>query len=806
MDAVSRKNFYLEILNSVKKLVSDDNAHFLNNLNLLLNDIKTENLQNKTSLIENFNLVTLACRNKAVKALKYLFSKKGKTLNDLFINTCDNDCLLRDNDEFQHNAFYYAIRSNMVDLLQILIRNCSNDRSPEELDDFLSNGYKELKLRGVRLSEEMELFIQSKILDIRFLHKNSNQNTSNRPSWSHIQKRIEMVVDAISFIKTYYWDASLDEKFFLKAEFTLKNIHVLKSLLKSTYNKLPWEEIEFCLTIFIHCFKNRFEANLVYNSVLNKKKILMYLETFSKALSSEEESMQNSDVIQLAKPLGRGKSLRNKAVKEILKSHPSFQDLYIDYKTVRDFYSLETMKTYADLGMSADATQKEGQLAIMRVLQVIGEHLKSTIESPKLSEETANKLFSFLPFSTREVITNLRDSLSHGVEDDTHFTRTIIKKKAHLFFKNIQTDISKINVAVSDALYGIKINAICTIAREIRSCKRIEDVNKCFGSLFFSFETFLSEVEKISLDNITNGDVDQLEELLSCLSNSMNNQTSYERGLFDQINSLLQKEKEIIFSIRKSFLLNMIQLGRILRRSEKGTKREISDIHLLDNSFSNPITSEESFLNIIGKLLKQLLDSAKSRMNLEMNDQLCCIIWRIVQFMAFHMDNIKWIKELKEDSNTHNAFFLDGEYPLQIGRNLRNHLAHNNALINTLLGKGTIELLLNAQKILTKTPLKDGWKIDTIMSCDSFKLSKVHVSDMLIVDNQRKLFIALEEGDMVKIHDCLMNGADIYGTDLDRSTCLHFSAKAKNIEAIKFVLQQGLDMTSKDINNLTACM
>ncbi|GFQ74066.1 ankyrin-3 [Trichonephila clavata] len=869
MDEVSKKNFYLKILNSVKELVSDDNVRSLSNLYLLLRDIKIEDLQNKTGLTENFNLVTLVCRNKAVKVLKYLFSKKGKTLNNLFINNCDNDCLLRDNDEFQHNAFYYAIRSNMVDLLQILIKNCSNDSS-EELDDFLSNGYKELKLRGVHLSNEMELFIQSKILDIRFFHKNSNQDTSKRSSWSHIQKRIEMVVDAISFIKTNYWDASLDEKFLLKAEFTLKNIHVLKSLLKSTYNKLPWEEIEFCLTIFIHCFKNRFEANLVYNSVLNKKKILMYLETFSKALSSEEESMQNSDVIQLAKPLGRGKSLRNKAVKEILKSHPSFQDLYIDYKTVRDFYSLETMKTYADLGMSADATQKEGQLAIMRVLQVIGEHLKSTLESPKLSEETANKLFSFLPFSTREVIINLRDSLSHGVEDDTHFTRTIIKKKAHLFFKNIQTDISKINVAISDALYGIKINAIYTIVKEIRLCKCIENVNDLFRSLFPSIKSFISEEKEIVLGNITNGDVDQLEELLSCLNNSMDNQTSHEKGLFDQINSLIQKEKENIFSVRENFVYNKTKLCRIFSIFKVGNKRPLSDIYSFANSLNNLITSEESFLNIIGKLLKQLLDSAKSRMNLEMNDQLFCISLRIIQFMAFHMDNIKWIKELKgisnrkkvkkvkneyslitsklflkeiltnnnligdtllrnisyfesnlelqiateilildvlsllKDSNTHNTFFLDSEYPLQIGRNLRNHLAHNNALINTLLGKGTMELLLNAEKIITESLPRYDWRIDKIKSCDSFKLSKVHETDMSITDNQRKLFIALEEGDMVKIQDCLNNGADIYGTDLDRRTCLHFSAKAQNIEALMFVLQQGLDLISKDINHRTA--
>ncbi|GFX64503.1 ankyrin-1 [Trichonephila clavipes] len=158
MDEVSRKNFYLKILNSVKELVSDDNVRSLNNLNLLLRDNKIEYLQNKTGLIENFNLVALACRNKAVKVLKYLFSKRGNTLYDLSIISCGSRCLFSDNDEFRHNAFYYAIRSNIVDL-RVLISNCLGDKSPEQLDDFLSKGHKELKLRGVFLSDEMELFI-----------------------------------------------------------------------------------------------------------------------------------------------------------------------------------------------------------------------------------------------------------------------------------------------------------------------------------------------------------------------------------------------------------------------------------------------------------------------------------------------------------------------------------------------------------------------------------------------------------------------------------------------------------------------
>ncbi|GFU11197.1 ankyrin-3 [Nephila pilipes] len=876
LDKVSKKDFYLEILNSVKQLLCDDKFDSLKNLNLLLNNIiineGNNNLQNynERGLVKNFNLVALACQNKAVNVLKYLFSKKGKTLYNLSINISENDYLLTDKDEFQHNAFYYAIRSNMVDLLGILVDNFAKGKSLEQLDDFLSKSYKELKLRRVSLTNEMELFVQSKVLDIRFFYENSNKNKSSGHSWHYVQKRIEMVVNDIRFLKSNYWDIELDEKFLLKAEFIAKNIHVLKSLLKSTYNKLPWEEIEFCLVIFIHCFKNRFEVNLVYNIVLNKKKILSHLEIFSTALGCEQINMQSYDVNRLAMSLGRGKSSRDKVVEEIIKNNSLFQNLYTDYEKVRNFYSLETIKKYTDLGVSVDATQKEGQLAIIRTLQVMGEHFKNTLESPKLSDHTANMLLSFLPLNTREVITNLRDSLSHETEDDTHFTRAVIEKKPHIFFKNIQTDISRLCFEINDALYIIKLKVINEIMTEIQLCKHLNDVKYLFESFFFSFDLFLSELNKMSSDIMIKGSIDQLEELLSRLSNSMNNKTTHEEILFNKINCLIRKEKENIFSVKEAFIINISRLSQIFNASQTCNFKEIIVIHSLVTAYNKPIISKESFLKEIEKLLKQVLDSVQSRIYSEMNRDLYYNIQKLFRFVTFHMVDIKWIKELKgtsnrkkmkkvknetnllsskisllkeilihnnleedtfvtnipffesnselqaviemlvldvlsllDDSCSHNNFFLDSEYLLHIGRNLRNHLAHNNILNNILLEKGSIQLLLNAVKIISETLPKDGWKIDKVILCDSSKLEKVHADDISIANNQQELFIALEEGDMGKIHYCLNEGADIYGKDLYERTCLHFSAKAPNIDAIKYVLQQGLDIDSKDFSHQT---
>ncbi|GIY82394.1 ankyrin-3 [Caerostris darwini] len=218
----------------------------------------------------------------------------------------------------------------------------------------------------------MEFFVQSKILDIRFFHESADETTGNQ--WIHIEKRIDLMVENINIIKSNYWDKGVDEIFILRAEFIGKNIHVLKFLLKSTYDRLPWEEIEFCLAIFIQCCKKQVADNLFYNCVLSKEAWLQHLENFSKLLDSEQKNFKNSDVIKLAKTF---RLKRTDVINKIIKNHSQFQNLYTDYESIRDHHSLEAIKKYADMAIAANATEKEGQLLVIRALQVMGENFKA---------------------------------------------------------------------------------------------------------------------------------------------------------------------------------------------------------------------------------------------------------------------------------------------------------------------------------------------------------------------------------------------------------------------------------------------
>ncbi|GIY83976.1 ANK_REP_REGION domain-containing protein [Caerostris darwini] len=158
---------------------------------------------------------------------------------------------------------------------------------------------------------------------------------------------------------------------------------------------------------------------------------------------------------------------------------------------------------------------------------------------------------------------------------------------------------------------------------------------------------------------------------------------------------------------------------------------------------------------------------------------------------------------ISEAQLTRNPFSLDSSYSLHIGKNLRNQLAHENALVN-ILSDVPMQLLLNAKKIISENCMNKVIKIDKIIKCNSSKLKQTHFDELSIVINQHKLFIALEKGNMQQAEDCIRKGADIFGRDLYNACCLHFSAKAPNANAIEFALEQRLSINSKDNDDQTA--
>ncbi|XP_077256671.1 uncharacterized protein LOC143894348, partial [Temnothorax americanus] len=260
-----------------------------------------------------------------VKILEYLFDSDSRILNNLSVVIGRNTILPYDEDETRHNAFYYAIRSCNVELLDTLVSKWPDNYFADnlgKLDEILSRAYEELKLKDVQLSDKMEIFVQNKLVNLRFFSTTSRQvqNVKSCLDNNNIRERIELTLQNINMLSTDYSNTEkVDKRFLFIAKFIAKNIHILKRQLKSTYDRLPWEEMEFCLVSFVFSRTKRQEINLFYNATLNKSKILNYLENFAEKLEKEDKSVDINKLPNLKNIKKRPKTTSKKTSKKNVK-------------------------------------------------------------------------------------------------------------------------------------------------------------------------------------------------------------------------------------------------------------------------------------------------------------------------------------------------------------------------------------------------------------------------------------------------------------------------------------------------------
>ncbi|XP_071636411.1 uncharacterized protein [Temnothorax longispinosus] len=883
------RELYPQVLTQLEKAVSEDNIDSLKKLSNLIDNISNAEDQitlrdcydNAGNSVRSTNLVILACKHNKVKTLKYLFDSDSRILNNLSVAIGDtiaigNTILPDDEDETRHNAFYYAIRSCNVELLNILINKWPGNYFAVysgELDTILSRAYEELKLKDVPLSDEMEIFVENKLINLRFF-SNTSRKDQNVKNFNNIKERIELTLQNINLLKTDYSHMEkIDKRILFIAKSIAQNIHILKRQLRSTYDRLPWEEMEFCLVSFIFSHTKRQEINLFYNATLNKSKILNHLGNFAKKLEIEKNILKG--VNKLA---DFPKLKREKIVAEIISSCPQFEELYDDYQQIRDIYSLMKISDYIKLALSADPKEREGQLIITRVLQVIGEHLKNTLESPKLSNTTSELLLLSLPKNTREIIIDLRNSLSHAYSLSK---RTEIEENTDVsFFIGVQNDTKRIDIVITDILYGKKMKTLRMLLKRMadsESLGEIKEIAKIFSNV---------KLDEMIQENFKMMEHEKLEKLIKELSDNITDKTNYEKELFNKINNIIKSAEVQSENTRTDYVTGYSLMKGLISLTEKLAfdRNVVRGIKYLANR-----TLENMTLKIKPHILKEIVElsmkisrSVKSRIqheNIDIINRLICEIFYISELVT---SDIKWIKKLKEKLDERDSFIstykqrktyaiteeecnnqftvklselknilsnnalsgqlieklpfykndkklqtlvemlvldimsilgssehylennllsLDDNAPLLTGKCLRNHLAHDNPLVDVMLSDPSIVIVLNAKKLTEENIIKSKKKIGKSVSDNSFKLREKYDQDLYIITNQERMFAALDEGNLESLKDCLKKGADINARNVNLWTTLHLAAKKPSLEVIKFILDQNLSVNVKNIKD-----
>ncbi|GFT20395.1 hypothetical protein NPIL_50101 [Nephila pilipes] len=662
-DEAGKQQIYHAILSELKHSIFKCDVDTLQRLShvfdCLKRQISNETLQNfhgnKDNPFQSNNAVIQACKQNEIEIVKYLFKEENRTLCNLNAKDIRAMAIMpMDADEECHNAFYYAIRSSNIQMLQFLINFWPDNYFEvhrDKLNEILSDVYSELKLKNIAVSVEMDVLIRQILIEQRFFDDNP-EKLAPLELHSFIDERIDMIIRGVENLEKE--SSKIDEIFIHRIKFIAKNIYVLKRYVRSTYNKLPWEEIEFCLAIFVRCNTLLQGRNSFYVSILTKKRILSHLENFAYCLSEEKTAILLTEEKELLRyPSSIPIREHNIAVAQVLNYAPRFKELYNDYKQTRDIFSLEIIKSYIDSVLTADIDESEGRLIITRALQVIGEHLKDTLETPKLSDATGELLLYSLPINTRDVIVELRDSLSHA---ESLSKRSDIKQNNPDFFSKIQNDFNKLGTLVVEILRKKKTKIIVGLLNQVFECKRLEDIKEAIGS----FDVV--EASETLVESPVTEELEQLEKLIGELRNKIGNKTLMENEVFEAINLAITSEKSRLTNVNMEFLVAFNAISHIV------TKLKENEIDNMDVEYFK-IKAEESLLSInmmttklhqsglsqITGLLRTILLSAGPRMLTKDMDELIRTVIKIFTILEFEASNIRWIDEFRQKLKPKNS-------------------------------------------------------------------------------------------------------------------------------------------------------
>ena len=803
-DESNAKKFYLQILSELEKSVSTGNISDLKYVSSIIDNIN--GIEDQATLkkfhedsnnpLKNTNLLILACKHNQPGILKHVLYDDKTILENLSYH---KGCNISpdDEDETSHNAFYYAMRSGNIELFEILADWTENVSKVDlnKLDEMLSKAYGELKLRNVPLTEKMEVSVEYKLLNRRFYSCDSKQNQNIANILDNIKERIKLVLQNIKLLVKEHSNAEVDDTFLFLTKFIAQNIHVLKRQLKCTYDRLPWEEMEFFLICFISSHTKLQEINLFYHATLDKRQILLYLEIFAVKLEEMVVSIKEMSKLAVIPKLKR-----EEVVTKIIENDPQFKEFYNNYYQIRDFYSIEKIGNYISLALSVDPDKKEGKIILIRVLQLIGECLKNTLESPKLSNLTSDLLLLSLSKNTRKIIADLRNSLSHAA---SLLKRTEIEENSNVkFFSGVQNDLKKLGYSIIYVLYNSRIKIIRILLEKIVDSENVDEIIETAKVLKNV------EISKKVFDDFRMMELEKLERLSEQLSSNITDMTAFEKRLFSKIDYLIKLQNSKLKNIREvytqafsSLLINLQSLSsykdidhntiRLIKFQAKETLKRAS-----------PRTEGHS-IKEIAELSMKIFLSLSSRNSSESLDERYDLFHEIFFLAQFQIFDIRWIEKLKSKLNEsspfislqkqsktydakevnasrltiklselksalrnnllsnetiqeyssykcnkklqaviemllldvmsileilnyleNNQIFLDDNYPLLIGKSLRNHLAHNNALFDILLSNPCTAIFLNAKKLTEEEAIMPEQKIGKIINDDPPKLNE----------------------------------------------------------------------------------
>ncbi|XP_045472381.1 uncharacterized protein LOC123679068 [Harmonia axyridis] len=706
-----------------------------------------------------------------------------------------------------HKRLYKAALTGDVKKLNHQIQEVWGDQvSNDELEDSVFKVYTELKLNNIRLEEEVELLLHKYLMRRVFFSKIS---TSGLTKTNDIKSCVKFLADLLDFVK-FFTDEN--EVFIFCLKCIVKEIHQLKQMLISTYDALPWEEMEFYLFCYIISCTEQHDLNVFHHFILKKPNLIKYLEVFAIALGKVQVE-DGSELLKLPD------LKRDEAVRKIIGKYPDLKGLYEDFETIRDTHSLHKISKYAELLKSVQLQEIKGKQFIIRIVQVISQNLKYDITSPKLTNITADLLLLSVREDSRRALLDFRNSVSW--EEAFNYKKRLMDNSDEEFLKTIHHDLMQMGQIADDLL--------------LRHCLRLfrQHVPELVEN-----QTLMQQIENnLPLFHYANKKCQQLSQLQCSPSSNI-----------DKLNQILLQLNDIIANEDP----RRMQLKKIADKIPFSKTPDLK-LDILLTYVLNPNIEKTTF----NSLINLNSDDIRDLLNILLSIQKDCIDKKyeiarlnaeVINLLRFGIDSDKWNEKFDEVTEMNQDLFLDRnktqkdrldydgvkKEALQELKSISNKITYaklkndnkfleimkslvldvvfienkdlkqRSVLVDYLETDYELnDLIFNSNMAvfhIANTMSDNSKHINNPMNNEKVSKCKSSFSDQFfIVLKKQKVLSKLAEGDFEAFKLFLENGVEIRTKDVEKSTYLHLAAEKSNISLIEYLCDKGLGVSCKNV-------
>ncbi|ERL84670.1 hypothetical protein D910_02097 [Dendroctonus ponderosae] len=558
-------------------------------------------------------------------------------------------------------SLFSILRSNDVAALNEWLNTSGmNSKTVYEL---LGGVYEELHLRNFPLSPETRFEVEWKLVELQFSQGSCKSETSDFKNFKSTKIHLDITCQHIEQFLGKYQQLTpkIDLAFVVDAKFVALHLSVLKNRLPFSYKKLPWQEMEFLLVIFILVITKTYELDVTYGLLvdyalvrkqlehfLNELKELQIWFTREDALSNSKSDKEQLNAIneELKKLNVKGLTGRKGNMQVILKNSPQFDDLYSHFNVVRDIYSLNCIQHYLDISSAVDLKQDFliGSLVIQRAFQVIGEYLKDEADSPNSSSDLYFILVKLVSKNLRKTMQDLRNTLSHSHGLNKRIE--IEEFKHRDAFSNIQLELKGISREIVRVLYQRKTDGLIMFLRKLDSDITMEKVQDLDSRIDISKIGKLKNGYIDIFQILTHWDFDIDEKTLPNGSTALH--LAIENGHYDIVVELVKRNADCLQKTADDF--TPLQLA---------IRAGYEDIVALIFNTSKQNMKEEETLDALMLASKYgLKDAVQILLNTGIdvnskNDDGITALWTAAAFGQAHIT--KWLLSQRADVNLQNG-------------------------------------------------------------------------------------------------------------------------------------------------------